>query len=46
MRKEDVASIRTGLESAGCFRWEDIMKTEDFPIFSRPGNVRRRTAAR
>ena len=41
-----VASIRTGLESAGCFRWEDIMKTEDFPIFSRPGNVRRRTAAR
>ena len=38
--------IRTGLESAGCFRWEDIMKTEDFPIFSRPGNVRRRTAAR
>ena len=33
-------------ESADCFLWEDIMKMEDFPIFSRPGNVQRRTAAR
>ena len=33
-------------ESAGYFRWEDIMKMEDFPIFFRPGNVQRRTAAR
>ena len=46
MRKVDAASTRTVLESAGYFRWEDIMKMEDFPIFSRPGNVQRRTAAR
>lgn len=42
----DAVFTRTVPESAGYFRWEDIMKMEDFPIFSRPGNVQRRTAAR
>lgn len=42
----DAVFTRIVPESADCFLWEDIMKMEDFPIFFRPGNVQRRTAAR
>ena len=42
----DAVFTRTVPESADCFLWEDIMRMGDFLIFSRPGNVRRRIAAR